>query len=159
MLDVVVNHMVSPRHFNATAVQLAITNATTPVTNTTELYPFTDLSDFHPPCWITDYNNQTEVEQCWLGNESMPWADVDTENQEVVGILNDWISDVIQDFGVDGLRLSTVKFVSRVFWSTFTTRAETFTLGEVSKAWNKRKAADVSEGVFGRRQLYQTLYR
>ena len=64
----------------------------------------------------------------------MPWADVDTENQEVVGILNDWISDVIQDFGVDGLRLSTVKFVSRVFWSTFTTRAETFTLGEVSKA-------------------------
>lgn len=131
MLDIVVNHMVSPRTFNATAVQLATTNATTPVKNTTGLYPFTDLTDFHPLCWITDYSNQTQVEQCWLGNESMPWADVDTENADVIGTLNDWISDVIKDFGVDGLRLSTVKFVSRDFWRTFVTQAEIFTLGEV----------------------------
>ena len=131
MLDIVVNHMVSPLPFNATAVQLAMDNATMPVKNTTLVYPFTDLSDFHPLCWITDYGNQTEVEQCWLGNENMPWADVDTENPEVVGTLNDWIADVIGDFGADGLRLSTVKFVSRDFWDTFTTQAGIFTLGEV----------------------------
>ena len=159
MLDIVINHMVSPRPFNATAVQFAINNATTPVTNTTELYPFTDLSDFHPLCWITDYSNQTEVEQCWLGNENMPWADVDTENTEVIGTLNNWIGDVIKDFGVDGLRLSTVKFISRDFWSTFTTQAGIFTLGEVCNVWNKRNATDVLEGVFGRCQLYQSLYQ
>ncbi|KAI9572501.1 glycoside hydrolase family 13 protein [Boletus coccyginus] len=134
MVDVVVNHMVSSRPFNITAVQLAINSSTTPVTNTTALYPFTDLSDFHSVCWITDYSNQTEVEQCWLGNESMPWADVDTENAEVIGALNNWITNVIGDFGVDGLRLSTVKFVSRDFWNTFTTQAGIFTLGEVYSA-------------------------
>ena len=139
MLDIVVNHMVSSRPFNTTAVQLAINNATTPVTNTTALYPFTDLSDFHSVCWITDYTNQTEVEQCWLGNENMPWADVDTENTEVIGTLNNWIEDVIGDFGVDGLRLSTVKFISRDFWNTFTTQAGVFTLGEVCHAWTKEK--------------------
>ncbi|KAG9310398.1 glycoside hydrolase superfamily [Chiua virens] len=131
MLDIVVNHMVSSRPFNLTAVQLAMSNSTTPVTNTTRLYPFTDLADFHQVCWITDYSNQTEVEQCWLGNESMPWADVDTERPEVIGTLNSWISDVISDFGVDGLRLSTVKFVSKEFWTTFTTQAGIFTMGEV----------------------------
>ncbi|KAH0838804.1 glycoside hydrolase superfamily [Lanmaoa asiatica] len=131
MLDIVVNHMVSSRPFNVTAVQLAINNATTLVTNTTALSPFTNLSDFHSVCWITDYSNQTEVEQCWLGNENMPWADVDTENSEVIGTLNNWIEDVVGDFGVDGLRLSTVKFVSRDFWSSFTTQAGIFTLGEV----------------------------
>ncbi|KAF8139657.1 glycoside hydrolase family 13 protein [Boletus edulis] len=131
MLDIVVNHMVSHHLFNTTAVQLAMSNSTTPVRNTTSVYPFTDVSDFHPVCWITDYSNQTEVEQCWLGNENMPWADVDTENTDVIGTLNNWIAGVIGDFGVDGLRLSTVKYVSRNFWNTFTTQAGIFTLGEV----------------------------
>jgi len=143
MVDVVVNHMVSSRPFNITAVQLAINNSTMPVTNTTALYPFTDLSDFHSVCWITDYSNQTEVEQCWLGNESMPWADVDTENPEVIGTLNSWVTNVIGDFGVDGLRLSTVKFVPRNFWNTFTTQAGVFTLGEVCHTWSGSKATDV----------------
>lgn len=142
MLDIVVNHMVSSRPFNLTAVQFATTNATTPVTNTTALYPFTDLSDFHSVCWITDYSNQTEVEQCWLGDESMPWADVNTENSEVMRTLNSWIKDVIGDFEVDGLRLSTVKFVSRDFWSSFVAQAGVFTLGEVCKMWNEHKATD-----------------
>lgn len=158
MLDVVVNHMVSPRPFNATAVQLATTNATTQVTNTTELSPFTDLSDFHSVCWVTDYSNQTEVEQCWLGNENMPWADVNTENPEVIGTLNNWIENVIKDFQVDGLRLSTVKFVSRDFWSSFTNQAGVFTLGEVCNMWHERRRLTFSIGVFGRRQLYQSLY-
>ncbi|KAF9221280.1 glycoside hydrolase family 13 protein [Gyrodon lividus] len=114
MLDIVVNHMVSQRPINVTA-----------------MYPFSDLSDFHDLCWITDYSNQTEVEQCWLGNESMPWADVNTENPEVMGALNDWITDVITDFGVDGLRLSTVKYVARDFWRSFTAQAGIFTMGEI----------------------------
>ncbi|KAN0101159.1 glycoside hydrolase family 13 protein [Tylopilus felleus] len=134
MLDIVVNHMVSSPPFNVTAVEIAMNDSTGPVKNTTGVYPFTDVSDFHPVCWITDYSNQTEVEQCWLGNENMPWADVDTENTEVIGTLNNWIAAVTGDFGVDGLRLSTVKFVSTEFWNTFTTQAGIFTLGEVYSA-------------------------
>ncbi|KAH7884079.1 glycoside hydrolase family 13 protein [Phlebopus sp. FC_14] len=128
MLDIVVNHMVSPRPANLTAIRFP--NSTT-VKNTTDLYPFTDLSDFHPLCWITDYSNQTEVEQCWLGNEEMPWADVDTENPDVVSTLNDWVNNVISDFSVDGLRLSTVKYVAKDFWQSFTSQAGIFTIGEV----------------------------
>ncbi|KAI6137178.1 glycoside hydrolase family 13 protein [Pisolithus sp. B1] len=93
MLDVVVNHMLPPNPINTTA-------------------PFTDVSYFHQPCWIGNYSNRTEVEQCWLGNETMPWADVNTDDAG-------WISKVISDIGVDGLRLSTVK-------------RGVFTMGEVS---------------------------
>ena len=142
MLDIVVNHMVSSPPFNVTAVEIAMNDSTGPVKNTTGVYPFTDVSDFHPVCWITDYSNQTEVEQCWLGNESMPWADVDTENTEVIGTLNNWIAAVTGDFGVDGLRLSTVKFVSTEFWNTFTTQAGIFTLGEVCNVCHERKATE-----------------
>ena len=142
MLDIVVNHMVSSPPFNVSAVQLAMNNPAAPQ-NITSVYPYTSVSDFHPVCWITDDGNQTEVEQCWLGNESMPWADVDTENTEVIGKLNNWITDVIGDFGVDGLRLSTVKFVSKDFWDTFANQAEVFTLGEVCHVRNERKVTEI----------------
>ncbi|KAF9235849.1 glycoside hydrolase family 13 protein [Melanogaster broomeanus] len=100
MLDVVVNHMVSSRPINTTA-----------------MYPFTDLSNFHDLCWITDFSDQTQT--------------FDTENPQVIETLNNWVTDVISDFGVDGLRLSTVKYVSKHFWSTFTAQAGVFTMGEV----------------------------
>ncbi|KAI6000939.1 glycoside hydrolase family 13 protein [Pisolithus marmoratus] len=130
MLDVVVNHMVPPTPINTTAfsAEQASANAKN---FTTGVAPFTDVSYFHEPCWIGNYSNRTEVEQCWLGNETMPWADVNTEDAGVAGMLSQWISEVISDIGVDGLRLSTVKYVSKDFWRTFVDRAGVFTMGEV----------------------------
>ncbi|KAI5992456.1 glycoside hydrolase family 13 protein [Pisolithus albus] len=130
MLDVVVNHMLPPNPINMTAFSSEQASANSK-NFSTGVAPFTDVSYFHQPCWIGNYSNKTEVEQCWLGNETMPWADVNTEDAGVAGMLSQWISKVISDIGVDGLRLSTVKYVSQDFWKTFTTEAGVFTMGEV----------------------------
>ncbi|KAG2065959.1 glycoside hydrolase family 13 protein [Suillus decipiens] len=127
MIDVVVNHMLTTLPLNVTA-----SSFDAPQNNSaTDITPFADMGDFHPLCFIEDYNNQTEVEQCWLGDATLPYADVDTEDPNVVGMLNTWIQDVVSNFSVDGLRLSTVKFVSPQFWQDFTREAGVFTIGEV----------------------------
>ncbi|KAH7908790.1 glycoside hydrolase family 13 protein [Hygrophoropsis aurantiaca] len=128
MMDIVVNHMVSPRPLNATA--LRVNNATNHK-NTTDMKPFEDADNFHELCFIADYSNQTEVEQCWLGDMTLPLADLNTENPTVVGTLNSWIGDVVADYKVDGLRLSSVKYVPQTFWQAFTQEAQVFTMGEV----------------------------
>ncbi|KAG2342652.1 glycoside hydrolase family 13 protein [Suillus weaverae] len=127
MIDVVVNHMVTTLPLNTTASSFEAPQNI----SATDITPFADMDDFHPLCFIVDYNNQTEVEQCWLGDATLPYADVDTENPNVVGMLNSWIQDVVSNFSVDGLRLSTVKFVSPRFWQDFTREAGVFTIGEV----------------------------
>lgn len=47
-------------------------------------YPFNDESYFHPKCPITDYNNPTRGERCWLGDDKLTLADVDTEEDEII---------------------------------------------------------------------------
>jgi len=119
MLDVVVNHMVTTMPMNITASRFESPSKS----SATDMTPFADMDDFHPLCFITDYNNQTEVEQCWLGDSLLPYADVDTEDPGVIGTLNNWIQEVVSNFTVDGLRLSTVKFVSSQFWQDFAREA------------------------------------
>lgn len=127
MIDVVVNHVLTTLPLNVTALSFQAPHNS----SATDITPFADMDDFHPLCFIVDYNNQTEVEQCWLGDATLPYADVDTENPNVVGTLNRWIQDTVSNFSVDGLRLSTVKFVSPQFWQDFTREAGVFTIGEV----------------------------
>ncbi|RDX40957.1 glycoside hydrolase family 13 protein [Lentinus brumalis] len=115
MVDVVVNHMVSnsdpPDYSNFT--------------------PFSKASNFHPECFITDYTNQTDVEQCWLGDKDVPLADLNTEADDVVSSLNSWIKSLVSDYAIDGLRIDTVKHVRKDFWPGFVSSAGVFTIGEV----------------------------
>jgi len=116
MLDVVVNHMATPD----------------PNANFTNFSPpFSDASSFHTRCFVGDTNNQTIIEQCWLGDANLPLPDVNTENPTVVAKLLDWIRKLVQDYGVDGLRIDTVKHVRKDFWPDFAKAAGVFTLGEV----------------------------
>ncbi|KAG2753480.1 glycoside hydrolase [Suillus brevipes Sb2] len=132
MIDVVVNHVLTTLPLNVTASSFQAPHNS----SATDITPFADMDDFHPLCFIVDYNNQTEVEQCWLGDATLPYADVDTENPNVVGTLNRWIQDTVSNFSVDGLRLSTVKFVSPQFWQDFTREAGVFTIGEALSSWS-----------------------
>ena len=116
MLDVVVNHLVS----NSNPPQF-----------TTDFKPFNAQSDFHPECFITDYNNQTNVEQCWLGDEKLVLADVNTEDSTIVTTLNGWIKDLVGNYSADGIRIDTVKHVRKDFWPDFASSAGVFTIGEV----------------------------
>ena len=57
--------------------------------------------------------------------------DVDTENPFVVKVFNDWIESLVSTFGIDGLRVDTVKHVQKSFWPGFKSAAGVFSMGEV----------------------------
>lgn len=114
MVDVVVNHFGSPYEIDFSTYT-----------------PFNDGSYFHAEDFITDYNNQTMVEQGWLGNGEVPLPDVDTENPTVVSTYTQWISNLVQTYQIDGLRLDTVKHVRKDFWPGFINASGVFALGEV----------------------------
>lgn len=115
MLDVVVNHMA----------------ADTLPPDYVLFTPFNAESDFHTFCWITDYSNQTNVEQCWLGDDNVPLADCDTESDYVIDFFYKWIGDLVANYSADGLRIDTVKHVRSDFWPGFAEAAGVFTIGEV----------------------------
>ncbi|KAF8311727.1 glycoside hydrolase family 13 protein [Clavulina sp. PMI_390] len=95
--------------------------------------PFNTASDFHTPiCWIVDYTNQTEVEQCWLGDESYPLPDVKTTLSSVRSTYASWIQSLISTYSIDGLRVDTVKHVEKDFWSAFQSAAGVYAVGEVA---------------------------
>ena len=96
MVDVVVNHVGFPRHrhFQPDDRYGALNQP----------------EDYHPHCWIRDYDNQTEVEQCWIGeDEREALVDVNTESPKVVREMYRWIRQLVSDYQIDGLRVDTVK--------------------------------------------------
>ena len=113
MVDVVVNHFVN------TSTSYASFN------------PFNQPSYFHPYCLITDYNNQTDVEQCWPGDNNIALADANMENSFVVETYYSWIQSLVKKYGVDGLRIDTVKHVRKDFWPAFAALSGVYTVGEV----------------------------
>ncbi|KAJ7611504.1 alpha-amylase [Mycena polygramma] len=127
MLDVVVNHYAGlPTNTTpspSSPGQFTFDYAAQP--------PFTDAADYHAQCFITDYANQTDVEQCWLGDAHLPLPDLDTEDPSVSATLNAWIRDTVKAYDVDGVRIDTVKHIRHDFWAGYTASAGVFTLGEV----------------------------
>ncbi|KAH9926592.1 alpha-amylase [Epithele typhae] len=115
MLDVVVNHMV----------------ATTNPPDFSKFAPFASQSQFHPECWISNYANQTDVEQCWLGDSGLPLADLNTEDDSIVSTMNDWVKGLVGNYSADGIRIDTVKHVRKDFWPNFASSAGVFAMGEV----------------------------
>jgi alpha-amylase len=89
------------------------------------------MASYHPFCWITDYTNQTMVEQCWLGDSSVALADLNTESQSVIDYWNNWVRNVVSTYNVDLLRLDTVKHVPKAFWSQFIRASGVSQAGEV----------------------------
>lgn len=70
---------------------------------------------FHEHINISDYNNQSEVENGWLAG--LP--DFNTENPEVKKYLIDMAKWWIAQTGIDGYRLDTVRHVPKDFWKDF----------------------------------------
>jgi alpha-amylase len=69
MVDVVPNYMAS--HDPVGSINSAILN------------PFNNKQYFHDVCWIKNYNNQTEAEQRWLGNNDYSLPDLDPSRTDV----------------------------------------------------------------------------
>jgi len=115
MVDVVVNHF-GPANSSAAFASFN---------------PLDKSSYFHRRSLITDYNNQTDVEQCWLGDDKLALADVDTENPWIAKTFIRWIESLVEDYSIDGLRIDTVKHVRKHFWPAFAASSGVYTIGEV----------------------------
>ncbi|KAK7461278.1 hypothetical protein VKT23_008454 [Stygiomarasmius scandens] len=123
MVDVVVNHLAAIPTNTSDVYPMTFDYST--------LQPFGGQSSFHRQCFISDYDNQTDVEQCWLGTPTAPLIDLDTENSTNVDIMNNWVKNLVSDYGIDGLRIDTLKHVRKDFWPDFASSAGVYTVGEV----------------------------
>ncbi|KAL0256771.1 hypothetical protein SLS55_009168 [Diplodia seriata] len=92
--------------------------------------PFNTKAAFHDFCYITDYSQASNYQNCWLGNDQLSLPDIDTENQDIIDYFEDWGARVIEDYQVDGFRVDAVKHVPKAFWSDFEARVNTYTIGE-----------------------------
>ncbi|KIK65914.1 glycoside hydrolase family 13 protein [Collybiopsis luxurians FD-317 M1] len=123
MVDVVVNHLVA----NPTNTS----NVWPETFDYSLLQPFGGQNSFHSQCFISDYNNQTDVEQCWLGDAGLPLLDLDTENSTVVSTMYSWIKNLVSEYSIDGLRVDTAKHIRQDFWPDFASNAGVYTVGEI----------------------------
>jgi alpha-amylase len=102
--------------------------------NYQDYVPWNDEHYFHPPNFDITYNppNQTQIEQFWIGGEyDVALPDVNTELPEVYNTLYLWIRQLVESFGIDGLRIDTAKHIRKSFWPQFCKSSGVFAIGEV----------------------------
>lgn len=93
MVDIVVNHFVSPGPAS--------------VTKYSTFSPFNNISFFHPFCEVSNYDDQDMVEECWLGDSRVRLADVNTQDPRVISIFDAWISSLVSKYSSKELILNT----------------------------------------------------
>lgn len=92
--------------------------------------PFNTESAFHKFCYITDYSNPTNYQNCWLGRDTLSLPDINTEDPDIIEYFENWGVKVTSDYQVDGFRVDAVKHVPKAFWSEFESKVNTYTIGE-----------------------------
>lgn len=115
MLDVVVNHMAYaglPR-----LIDYSVLN------------PFDDPIYYHDYCQVDD-SSITNIEQCWLGDTLVPLADLRTEDADVRQMYGQWISQMVFNYSIDGLRIDTAINVEPGFFPGFVDSSGVFATGE-----------------------------
>ncbi|TRM66837.1 glycoside hydrolase family 13 protein [Schizophyllum amplum] len=92
--------------------------------------PFNDEKYFHDKCWI-NWGKQDSVENCWMGDGYVPLPDLDTENDFVSSTLETYVSELISNYSIDGLRIDAAKNIRKDFWPGFCSAAGVYCQGEV----------------------------
>jgi len=54
-------------------------------------------------------------------------------NQWVAEYLRNWVKELVQTFGFDGLRIDTLQYVPKGFWPGYVEAAGVFQFGEITK--------------------------
>ena len=120
MVDIVTNHMAYNGCRNC--VDYSIYNA-----------EFRDSSHFHlPPCAI-DFNNndETQLDQCWSGDDVVALPDLKTETSYVRDVFNKWITQIVTKYKLDGLRIDSARSIEKSFFKGFGQAAGVYQIGEV----------------------------
>ncbi|KAJ6184948.1 hypothetical protein N7519_006249 [Penicillium mononematosum] len=93
--------------------------------------PFNDQKYFHDYKLLSeDPTNDTCVLDCWLGDNTISLPDLRNEDQEVQQILGTWVTQLVSNYSIDGLRIDSVLNIPPVFFSDFSKSAGVFTMGE-----------------------------
>ena len=75
---------------------------------------------------------QARLTECWMGDRIVSLPDLKTKSQKVRSEYGRWISALISNYSIDGLRIDTVLQVEKSFWQDFTAAVNgTYTVGEV----------------------------
>lgn len=123
MLDVIVNHMA-----------WAGDNI-----DYSKLHPFNDKKYYHKYCPISDYKKGGDAIECWLGDPHVvPLPDLRTEDDDVRDMFGAWISGMVANYSIDGLRIDSALHVEPDFFTGFMEAAGIFGIGEVMTKGAKR---------------------
>ncbi|KUI52905.1 Alpha-amylase 2 [Cytospora mali] len=120
LVDVVVNDMAQ-----------AFNNTIPPPVDYSLLNPFNNKDYYHPYCNVTEWDNATNYQDCWLYPYGVALADLDTESDTVVDMFGKWIKELISNYTIDGVRIDAAKHVNDGFLPKFVDNAGVFALGEV----------------------------
>ncbi|KAH0140840.1 alpha-amylase, partial [Aureobasidium melanogenum] len=92
--------------------------------------PFNKESYYHPFCLI-DYNNQTSMELCWEGDNTVSLPDLRVEDSNVQDMFATWIEQLVKNYTIDGLRIDSAAEVSKDSLANFESAANMYAVGEV----------------------------
>ncbi|KAJ9136795.1 Alpha-amylase-like protein [Coniochaeta hoffmannii] len=120
MVDVVVNNFAQ-----------AFNNTLPPPVDYSKFNPLNDQKYFHKYCNVTEWDNPTNYQDCWLYPYGVALADVDTDSDEVVTILSSWVKELVSNYSIDGIRIDAAKHVNDAFLPQFVSASGVFAMGEV----------------------------
>jgi alpha-amylase len=66
-----------------------------------------------------------------MGSTNVPLPDLKTEDSAVASVWNTWISNLVSDYSIDGLRIDSVMQTSKGLWAGFMAAAGVYAVGEV----------------------------
>ncbi|KEQ76988.1 putative alpha-amylase [Aureobasidium namibiae CBS 147.97] len=92
--------------------------------------PFDKESYYHPFCLI-DYNNQTSMETCWEGDNTVSLPDLRVEDTSIQDTWATWIEQLVSNYTIDGLRIDSAAEVSKDSLAAFESASEIYAIGEV----------------------------
>jgi alpha-amylase len=84
MIDVVINDVAYPGPGAKTDYSMFV--------------PFNKKEYFHPFCYISDYGNNTNAQDCWLGDDVVALADLDTESDFVKNTWDTWVTEMVANY-------------------------------------------------------------
>ncbi|PLB55796.1 putative alpha-amylase [Aspergillus steynii IBT 23096] len=124
MVDVVINDM-------AQAVKGSMDDDHPPEMDWSQMIPFNHEKYYHPACRIRDWNDPEDYQNCWFAVQTVALPDLNTEDDRVVRMIQEWVKGLVGNYSIDGLRIDATKHVDDAYLTNFNRAAGLFTLGEV----------------------------
>lgn len=124
MVDVVINDMAQAIH--GTMADLSAAGI-----DWSSLFPFNDEKYYHPYCNVTNWSDPEIYQNCWFGVQAVALPDLRTEDDIVVSMIQQWVSELVGNYSIGGLRIDATKHVDNPYLAKFTEVSGVFTMGEV----------------------------